>query len=261
MEKKETSKRLGMGFNVGEEEIWIYGDSIDELIIALEELKDGSIIIRFIEKVKNLSKEQLKRIDRLILTFKEIEVIYEYFMKRIKIDNEIANFLKYEDAIIASKNAEYIYQFAINVKGGDISKLQDAIIASENAEYIYEFARDVKGADISKLQDSIIASQKVLYIHRFAMNVTNADISELQDAIIASKNAEYIYYFAMNVNGADISKLQDAIIETKDVNYIYSFAKKSKKDFREVKKAVKKTKDAELIREYRKIIKELKCFF
>ena len=132
---------------------------------------------------------------------------------------------KLENAIIATGDAEYIYLFARDVKGANISKLEDAIIATDDAEYIFYFARDIEGANISKLEDAIIATNNIEYIFYFARDIKGANIEKLENVIIADGDFEFIYYFAKEVEGATISKLEDAIIATGNAEYIYKFAR------------------------------------
>lgn len=219
MEKKEISKRICISFKSNSEKICIYGDSIDELIEVLKELKNCSIIISFIKQFPKLSKEQWKELDESIITCGDISEIYKYLNERFKSNCKIENIQAYEDAIVASENAEYIYNFAEVVKEANVSKLQNAVIASDDAFFIYEFAKNIKGADIKKLED----------------------------AIIAGETADYIYYFASNIKGVDIKKLQDAIIATRDIYYIRNFARIKEVDLREFKKAIKATKDYKFI--------------
>lgn len=121
MEKKEKSKRIGIRFNLDCEKLYLFGDTIEELIEAAKELKDVRIILCLSEKFPNLSKEQLKEL---------------------------------QAPIIVSENAEYIYNFAMSVEGSDISRLQDAIIASEDAYYIYFFAKEVE-RDLHKVNKAV----------------------------------------------------------------------------------------------------------
>ena len=228
------------------------GDHHDELkailnyllLLASENSKgyNGDMLEEFTKNVRNI-----------ILDDKEIDIVLNLEPRYIL--NFAINTMnsKLEDAIIATNDAYYIYNFALAVKGANISKLEDAIIATEDAEYIFYFARDVKGADIKKLSagisatrdaeyiynfayliegadkevltDGIIASGDAEYIYIYALQIKGINIEKLTDGIIATGNAEYIYYFARDVEGANISKLEDAIIATGNAKYIYKFAK------------------------------------
>ena len=131
------------------------------------------------------------------------------------------------EAIIATKDAKYIYLFAKDlILDARVIKLAYGVIATKDAEYIYKFAKDVSKAPIDTLEDAIIVSNNSEYIYKFARAVKKAPINELANAIITTKNAEYIYKFAKDVASAPIDRLTDAIIETKDAEYIYQFARK-----------------------------------
>ena len=54
---------------------------------------------------------------------------------------------KLSNGICKTNDAEYIYYFARNINGADITKLTNAISSIDDAEYIYNFAKDVKGAE------------------------------------------------------------------------------------------------------------------
>lgn len=171
-----------------------------------------------------------------IIDIKEIE---DYYVDNVSEDTvlfakwyyDYVNDKRLEDAVIKSRNAEYIYWFALEIKEANIPKLENAIIESEsiisqgeNARYICCFAKDIKGANITKLEDAIIESYNTQYIYWFARDVKGANISRLENIIIESKSAKYIYCFARAVKGANISKLKDAILKTRDIYYILLFA-------------------------------------
>ena len=127
--------------------------------------------------------------------------------------------------VIETKDAEYIYNFAKNVKGVNIEELENAIIKTKFTEYIYQFAKDVKGANIEKLENVIIETKSAWYIYQFALNVKGANIEKLENAIIATKLVKFMQEFAKNVKGANIEKLENAIIEINNPSLI-SFMRK-----------------------------------
>ena len=143
---------------------------------------------------------------------------YKYFINYIGLKN-------LENKVIKTKNARYIYLFAIDVKEVNIEKLENEIIETKSARYIYLFAKDVKGSNIEKLENAIIETKNARYIYEFALYIKGANIEKLENAIIETKNARYIYEFALYIKGANIEKLENAIIETKNVEYIYLFAR------------------------------------
>ena len=67
------------------------------------------------------------------------------------------------------------------------------------AEYIFYFARDVKGADISFLTKEICKTKNAEYIYKFATIIKEANIFELETAIFETENLQYIILFIKNV--------------------------------------------------------------
>ena len=130
------------------------------------------------------------------------------FLKLVElgiIDKEIAC-----EAVIESKNAEYIYKIAI-VIDINIVKLEDAIIQTGNAKFIFYFARDVKGASIEKLEDAIIQIGNAEFMYDFSEFIEGANIPKLEDAIIQTGNAEWINRYAMEIEGANIEKTKQTL--------------------------------------------------
>ena len=87
--------------------------------------------------------------------------------------------------------------FASNVKGANIEKLENALIETKDAEYIYYFS-GVEGANIEKLENAIIQTGDVEFIYDFAMTVRGANVEKLKKAIIETKNYEYIHKFVID---------------------------------------------------------------
>ena len=192
------------------------------------------------------------KLEDAIIATGDAYYIYE-FARRVK----GANIRKLEDAIIATEDAEYIYKFALAIKGANPSKLEDAIIATKDAEYIYKFALDIEGANLSKLENAIIATENARYIYKFAKDISDANIEKLTNKIISTGNAQYIYLFAKYVKGASISKLEDAIIATGDAYYIYEFAREVKgANISELEDAIIATGNAEYIYKFAKFVKD-----
>ena len=156
-------------------------------------------------------------------------LIYKAVEKELKESVHSPDYLQkvryYEDMVINSGDSNYIYMFARDIPGVDVSKLQEVMINRGDADNIYYFARDIPGADISRLQEAIINSGDVRHIYWFAEDIPRADIDRLQEVIINGGDEEYIYYFARDIPGADISRLQEAIINGGDTRYIYYFAR------------------------------------
>ena len=248
MEEKvlRSRSKLGISFKCksGATKVYVFGDTVDELIDNLVKLKDGKFITSFIDDFPNLKDEQLKKLDKGIIACQKPRQISSYAVKR----KELSNTQDVEDALISlcSKSSTYrpIVDFARTVVGANISKLEDFIIKSSDTTSILEFAREVAGANIERLQEaflmcdisplslltflqivpnadpykfkeSIICSDNLFTVIRFFSEfpnvVTAVEIDELQEKVIASQSAEYIYQFATEVRNANIDKLRCAI--------------------------------------------------
>lgn len=87
--------------------------------------------------------------------------IWEWLVKGLKKPyDELFDYINYcpkkelpivEKAILATNDANSIYNFARTAKGANIPLLEKAIIDTNDAEYIYYFALDVRGANKEKL--------------------------------------------------------------------------------------------------------------
>ena len=130
-------------------------------------------------------------------------------------------------------------------KGEDPSEIADLIIKFENPEFIYRFALYVKGAPIEKLTNATIelADEWVMtddlygrkypnltYLTQFAQNVKNAPVEKLADKLctygVYGKD-EYVK-FARDVKGAPIEKLADSAIKVGYFDLLENFAKEVK---------------------------------
>lgn len=257
-DEMRKDKKLGVGFEESKGFTkYVFGDTIDELIEGLEQLKDGRFINDFVFRFPNLSEEQLERIDVVMPQTDDAKEISEYACERGKVSNTA----DFEDALIRLKVLYCIRDFARYVEGANIQKLEDAIVESKETYEIVNFSREVKGADllrlkkvifetcttenafnmaifcrehqekpgvieqedVQKTEKIIIESKDTLAILVFASDVKGVNIQKLQDAIIKTENAEAILSFAHRVEGANINKLRDAINKTGDDKRISEF--------------------------------------
>ena len=84
---------------------------------------------------------------------KLLEQNFRWFLELIElgvIDKEIGM-----KAVINSRYAPFICDFANFVKDTDVEKLTDAIIKTQNVYYIYLFARDIEDSNKKRLIDEI----------------------------------------------------------------------------------------------------------
>lgn len=75
------------------------------------------------------------------------------------INGETPKFKEYENMVLASGKAKYIYKFARDVKGCHIKTFEDELVkvAGDNdAKYVFFFAADIRVADPYKLANKFI---------------------------------------------------------------------------------------------------------
>lgn len=72
-----------------------------------------------------------------------------------------------QEIVIQSKDAYYVYCFAVEVKDANIEKLQQVIIDNKDCQYAYWFAKDIKKANIQKLSEVVFNSGNISYIKLF----------------------------------------------------------------------------------------------
>lgn len=256
MEKLDMSKKLSFSVRISDDtRKYVHGDTIDELIEAIELLKDVKFIKKFVEEFPNLSTDQYDRLEHVVLNSNNIDEICKY-AANVKV---LINREKFEDAVIASSDNKKIIKFASNVIGANIEKLEDAVIASKDKNSILDFFFNVRNSNPEKIKKALLAGEKdATAIYDYFVrkkgrgytidmneikeiddiiiasndanicllwaqkNIEGIDIPKLEDVVIQSKNTHYILLFAMNVKGANIEKLEDAYIEYE--NSAYNFA-------------------------------------
>ena len=114
------------------------------------------------------------------LTISDMQKLNKYIEKKGK----DSKFYTICYMVLKSQDAEYIYEFARNVKGVVVSECQDAIIKVGDPEFIYKFARDVKGADRVALKNAIIKAKDSDWTRRYLMyikiNEQNTEKSDIE---------------------------------------------------------------------------------
>lgn len=279
MEKMNISKKLSFSVQISKDSTkYIHGDTIDELIEAIEELRDVKFIRKFIKEFPNLSKEQYERLENAVLNSNDIDEIYKYVMDR---KESLINIENFEDTLIELGDNSVLIAFAINIKGANIGKLEEAVIRSKNKIDIANFFSYIEASNLEKIkealwtgeknaiaicefirvkkergynieldeikeaEDTIIAYNDArLCVEWAEINIEGINISKLEDIVIQDKYGNYIYEFAKCVEGANIEKLEDAIIKTGDASAIYHFAREVEGvNLYKLRKALKATKD------------------
>lgn len=129
-------------------------------------------------------------------------------------------------------------------KGEDVNEIADLIIKFENPEFLYRFALYVKGAPIEKLANAVIelADEWTLdkneeriypnltYLTQFAQNVKNAPVEKLADALCKYKldGANECITFARDVKNAPVEKLSNTIITSGPSHLLVKLGKEVK---------------------------------
>lgn len=229
MEKFE-GKKVSYCFETLEGNMIISGNTIDELIDGLSILKDGQIILNFIDIFNQLTKEQLERIDEIMLEAKDTKKILEYAIKR----EGLSNIEKFERRLIKSENFSYLIEFYKKYKGKFFEEVEESIANSKDSQLIFEFS-ELEGANLIKLKDAILKSNDIDWIICFFITyqkkkviTSQEDIEKFEEIIITEQCASDIFWFAETVNSANIEKLEDAIVKTGNKHYIFRFAKEIK---------------------------------
>lgn len=144
-------------------------------------------------------------------------------------DIEGAPIVKLADAMIATYNESYIYEFAVYMQDKGLLneelkvKFARAIIKTKSAQFICLYARDIKNAPLKELTEAEIAIGDAEYLYLYARNVDVVPTG-LTEREAATKNAEYIYLYATNVKYASLEVLAEGMAVTEDAEYIYKFA-------------------------------------
>lgn len=279
MGELKMSKKLSFSVRMSDDSTkYIHGDTIDELIDAIEELKDVEFIINFIKEFRNLSKEQYERLENVVLTSNSIDEICKYAMGNKQL---LINIEKFEELIIESENNKRIIQFAQFINGANIERLEDAVIKSKDKNSIRDFFYAVKCSNPEKIKKALLDGEKdAITIFDFIItkrargytidideikevdniiiasndaslcgkwaekNMEGINVSKLEDIVIQYGGGSYIINFAKYVKGANIAKLEDAIIKIDDASLLYCFATVIQgANLYKIRKALKVSKD------------------
>ena len=200
--------------------------------------------------------ENKKDVEMALIASKNASLIYDFVLRMGNL-NPLTDF---EDAIIESGDLDYIFRFAKEIDGADISKLQDAILESGALDYIIEFARKIDGANIKKVEDAVINSGSASFIcllatlegvdiNRLLKSLVNVEcrvsiiveivknnnvkldsetIEDLENIVIENGNMWDIIKFASYCDGANIVKLENIILDSNDPSYMCGFIRSVK---------------------------------
>lgn len=130
------------------------------------------------------------------LTFKEIIKLFEIEDSKHKVENDkiipTKDFINLEGLVCQKCSPEQIYKIAkLGLKSTNIQKLGQVIIDSKDPEWNFYFARDIKGADVLAHGQVVIASKDPELNYLFARDVKGADI--LAHAQILYEENQYYF--------------------------------------------------------------------
>lgn len=230
MEKLNISKKLSFSVRISDDIIkYVHGNTLDELVNATVELGDEKFVRKFVQEFPQLSRDQLNKLEQVIIASNNIDEIYKYISNA----KELINIEKFEDLIIASGDNKRITEFANSVIGANIEKLEDAVIASKDKNGIINFYGLIKGSNYEKTKKALLNSEnnaKAMYeffiLSKEKGHIMQEDeIKEIDDIIIASNNAQICLPWAQtNTKGINISKLEDIVINGNLIFCIHAFA-------------------------------------
>lgn len=234
----------------------IYGESIDELIECLQELKDEDFVRAFLKSYKGLSQKQKSTVEKLILEMNCCQLFFDY----LSIYNKFVNIAKFEEKI-KQYPAEDILRFAIKTKNRRVANLEDVFLSKTvDARQLVEFAEKVEGATITKFEDKLDELNPMPRIYAdFAIRVKGADIDKMQEKIIISKDLDTIVRFAILVPDANALRLARTVVNQEQIPYILALMGKiSSITEEQIKQMVEDTGDKKFIKQFNKELKKMK---
>lgn len=105
----------------------------------------------------------------------------------------------------------------------EIEKFQNEVILTGNARYIYLLAQFVDGVDIDLLTKHIIELNDSRYIRFFMRSIKGVDYNILVNKVLESEDAKYVYYCLFDTKNMPheyFIKFAKRIYELKDIKYL-----------------------------------------
>lgn len=140
-----------------------------------------------------------------------------------KANNKLKNkeFRVMEEKILALKNPELSYQFALRCKHANIKAHEKVILEKNSQRYVFLFAQNVKGANIKECEKVILEGKDLYYNYWYVKTISGANILAHSRKVLESKDALYNFLF-MNILGADKEAHRKIIIESEyNLNLLY----------------------------------------
>lgn len=142
---------------------------------------------------------------------------------------------KWADKVIASKNAKYIYDFALSMNDElsleEVQRLTDAIIqtyssyGSNDNHYIYDFISNINGVSLDYIIDKFGDTFSIGFIMELAKKFTNAPMDKISDIVIKRGNYIDIFNLIKDVKNVPTDKLIPAFME-KEMKNSFSYPNK-----------------------------------
>jgi hypothetical protein len=159
---------------------------------------------------------------RWLLVLKEKNISFE--PKHLKDQIYIDKIEAFQNEIIKTKDISFAYFFSCEFFH-KVYLMQKVILESKNPQYAFLFAQNVKGSDTQALQKIVIESNKIKYICKFGCFIANADRKLIEKIISNSKNAKYAHMFLKHVKHANVDLLKQPIFKAKKPRYLFELAK------------------------------------
>ena len=101
-----------------------------------------------------------------------------------------------EDEVIATRDPRVIKQYATQNKDANVAKLEAALLSLNDFYYVYYFATDVKGANVSLIEQWVVKNAPAAFwFYYFAKNVQGSDRDLLGEAVRKSNDSPTILQF------------------------------------------------------------------
>lgn len=130
---------------------------------------------------------------------------------------------KWADKVIASKNAKYIYDFALSMNDDlsleEVQRLTDAIIQtyssyhSNDNHYIYDFISDINGVSLDYIIDKFGETFSISFIMELTKKITNVPMDKISDIVIKRGNYIDIFNLIKDVKNVPTDKLIPAFMD------------------------------------------------
>lgn len=105
----------------------------------------------------------------------------------------------------------------------EIDKFQNEVILTGSARYIYLLAQYVDGVDIDLLTEHVIQSNNFHYIRFFLRSIKNVNYKLLVNKVLESQDAKYVYYCLFDTKNMPheyFIQFAERLYELNDIKYL-----------------------------------------